>query len=384
MIYFAILFLLFSASFYIDILKIKKHENIIYYFFMFFLILLAGLRFRVGSDTITYLSNFQQCPKLFNLLDSDFSRYNYKPLWMIYFSIFKTYGNFYLLQLSNAFLINFAIFRFGIKYCNDFKFIYILLYYSLFYIGLNFEIMRQALAIALCIKAIDYLIHKGYLKYYVLIIIGSLIHEGALIFFILPLVSLVKLNNRTSIIIIILLFLLSAFFTQYLLYASLYFVQVLGDTNLNEKYNIYSATNGKVNLNYYLNYMYIPIFLVLSSIIYLTKKKVKIPFYNYLVLFSCVSVLSSGFIILGRFSSSLFIFPLLCISKTLYICINKIRSFIVYCMLYVVIILSQLIYYNAKFADYKFYNKYYPYSSCFNEFYDYKRESQVDASSLFK
>ena len=58
-------------------------ENKWYYACLVALILLAGLRYRVGSDTLMYMSVFDDCPKLDELKYFDFAEAKYNPLWYV-------------------------------------------------------------------------------------------------------------------------------------------------------------------------------------------------------------------------------------------------------------------------------------------------------------
>ena len=74
-------------------------ENTWFYFNLVVLILLAGLRYRVGGDTLMYMSVFDECPTLDELKYFDFDTAQYNPLWYIFNAISKSvYNDFFLFQ----------------------------------------------------------------------------------------------------------------------------------------------------------------------------------------------------------------------------------------------------------------------------------------------
>lgn len=77
------------------------------------LVLIVGLRYRVGGDTLFYMDFFEDYPTISELANFDFEDARYNPLWYVYNSIFKTFGNsFTIYQLVQATIVNLAFFRF--------------------------------------------------------------------------------------------------------------------------------------------------------------------------------------------------------------------------------------------------------------------------------
>ena len=88
-----------------------------YYFNLLVLILFAGLRYRIGGDTLLYMGMFEECPKLQDLKYFDFASAQYNPLWYILNGLSRSiYDDFFLFQLIHAFIVNVSFFHFFRKF----------------------------------------------------------------------------------------------------------------------------------------------------------------------------------------------------------------------------------------------------------------------------
>lgn len=163
-------------------------ENKWYYACLVALILLAGLRYRVGSDTLMYMSVFDDCPKLDELKYFDFAEAKYNPLWYVINAISRSiHDSFTCFQVIHAMFVNSVFFWFFRKYCPLYYFSAILLYYIGYFCYFNMEVMRESLCICIMLLAIPSYMNRKYFMYYVLCIIGVLFHYSAMLLFFLPL-----------------------------------------------------------------------------------------------------------------------------------------------------------------------------------------------------
>ena len=90
-------------------------ENKWYFFNLVILILLAGLRYRVGGDTLMYMSMYNEWPAMDELKYFDFEEALYNPLWYIYTSVAKSINEeFWVLQMIQAVIVNCTFFHFFI------------------------------------------------------------------------------------------------------------------------------------------------------------------------------------------------------------------------------------------------------------------------------
>lgn len=195
MIYLVLLAVLLVPAVKIDILGRKGGEKVWYYCCLLMLVLLAGLRYRVGGDTISYMDEFEQLPTLRELAGFDFSRAYYMPGWYILNAFFRSIDSFLCFQIFVALAINVAFFRFIRRYSVKF-FITIVAYYVVFFVFYNMEVMREALCVAIFLEAFWLLDKKkNYWAYFLLCVLAMTIHISAVIMLIVPLVLLAKKDN---------------------------------------------------------------------------------------------------------------------------------------------------------------------------------------------
>lgn len=164
-----------------------------YYFNLVVLILFAGLRYRVGSDTLMYMSMFYEWPKLDELKYFDFTTATYNPLWYIFAAIARSiYDDFITLQIMHAIIVNCTFFWFFRKYCQKYYFSAILLYYIGYFCYFNMEVMRESLCICVLLLSASFLLEKKWLLYFPMCVVGLFIHYSAAIMLVLPFLLLFK------------------------------------------------------------------------------------------------------------------------------------------------------------------------------------------------
>lgn len=153
--------------------------------------LLAGLRYRVGTDTLSYMDEYYRYP-------SSYFRDKYLFGWYIYIATCKSLNfSFYIVQLILAFFTNYAVISFLKRYANHF-FSSLLLYYVIVYPALNFEILRQGVCISIFLLSFAFLDNKSYLKYCVCAGIACLFHYSALVLLLVPLVTWIPINKKST------------------------------------------------------------------------------------------------------------------------------------------------------------------------------------------
>ena len=158
-----------------------------YYFNLIVLILFAGLRYRVGGDTLMYMSMFEDCPKIEDLKYFDFETAKYNPLWYILNAISRSiYDEFVMFQLIHAIIVNTTFFSFFRKYCPKYYFSTILLYYIGYFCYFNMEVLRESLCVCVLLWATSSLLEKRWFAYYVFCFIAMLLHYSAAIMFLMP------------------------------------------------------------------------------------------------------------------------------------------------------------------------------------------------------
>lgn len=169
---------------------IKSDEaNYAMLFAFIMLSLLAGLRYRVGTDTLSYMDEYDKYPL-------SYFKDKYLFGWYALIAVCKTlHLSFYSVQIILAFFTNFAVVIFLRRYALHF-FSSLLLYYIIVFPTLNFEIIRQAVCIAILFLSFHYLEEKKILHYYIFAGIACLFHYSALFLLIIPLLTWIPINKK--------------------------------------------------------------------------------------------------------------------------------------------------------------------------------------------
>ena len=191
MIYILVFILLLIPVIRYDLMAKSGGEGGWYYFNLVVLILLAGLRYRVGGDTLMYMSMYNDIPLLSELKYFDFEEALYNPLWYVYSSIAKSIGEeFWILQMIQAVIVNCIFFRFFKKYSPQYYFSAILIYYVGYYCYFNMEVMREVLCICVLLLATEWLLNREWIKYALVTLFAVGFHYSALVMLALPLLFL--------------------------------------------------------------------------------------------------------------------------------------------------------------------------------------------------
>lgn len=231
MIYVVIILLLMVCVYLYDYRRMKSYKNGVLNILFCVFTLLAGLRYRIGTDTISYMDFFNTVPNLFDLRLSDFSNTRFAPLAFLSFSLVKTFSSsFFVYQLMISFIVNYSVIRFIKKYGKDgFVFIFLLMYFLTSYYMLNCEVLRESLAICAFLYSIDSLLDKKYIKYFSICFIAVLFHYGAVLLLLFPFCINLRLN-KWLVIVVCVFYITSGLFKEYLyLLNYLSFILPLGD-----------------------------------------------------------------------------------------------------------------------------------------------------------
>lgn len=189
----------------------NQQRKMVYSVVFFILALLAGLRYRIGTDTLTYENWFESSwlPTLDKLTWDDFSYNRFEPLFVFLGVVVKTiFGNHWIaFQIIHALIVNYAFFWAFRKY-SRYPFICVAIYYIWLFYPLNCEIMRQSLATAIWIFSLPFLFDKKYWKYYLIVFACFFIHRSSFFFAVLPFLKF--LDNRKIVVASIFVLLLLA------------------------------------------------------------------------------------------------------------------------------------------------------------------------------
>lgn len=195
----------------------KKSAAILWFnIITIWLILLSGFSYQVGSDIPGYMQEYHSFS--FKKIESISDLFNFReqrqPLWVLLNYICHSISsNFVVLQLTIAAFCNWVISRFILKH-SLYPFTTLLFYCLILYLNLNFNALRQFVAIAFFLMGYEALIDKRWLKYYALCLCAFLFHITAIICFFLPLLMLIPLNKKSIIIISSVLLIGTFYFLQ--------------------------------------------------------------------------------------------------------------------------------------------------------------------------
>lgn len=378
MTYAIIVVILLCLSYHYDILgKKDRNRYFCYYFVLFLLILVSGLRYRIGVDTTRYITKFfHEYPDLWDITWDDFS-YGSDPLYMLLNSLIHSLGGkFYVVQLLHASFVNFLIFKYIKKHTN-FIFTSVLFYFVLYYPGYNFDIMRASMSIAICLYANDCIIEKKYIRGVFIYLIGCLFHFSTL--FIIITIFLLKLRLN----IIGYCTLIMAFFVGSYIMTNLedYLKMLeLGDIFSTKSY-YYLHEGGSTENNYNI-YGYIggliPCVYPIISILYLKKYK-RIDMINLepMVLIGIIlSIIGFYVPIIKRLAVFYYIYFVLFDASLFISMVNRFKHLgIGLRLVRAIIIISPVFFITFKRnVDMKMVQCFYPYSSVFDKTIDPERE----------
>ena len=204
-IYFLLIAQMIVCAIIYDIKGYKHGKSFWINFSLIALILLAGLRYRMGTDSVYYEYEFSSFPKLWDLTTSDFTgKYNirYTPLYIVFFSLLRSItSEFFIVQFVYAIFINYAVFYSIIRCgCKDYIFSIVLFYFVNLYYGLNCEVLRESISVGFFLFSLGDLMDKHYKSYYLKILLAIGFHYGAIILLLVPLLRKISINKTFIII----------------------------------------------------------------------------------------------------------------------------------------------------------------------------------------
>ncbi len=235
MIYLIVLLILILLVINNEFKSVPKFSNKQYNFLLLIFILIAGFRYKVGGDSLSYFNYYETVSdwKHTSFLDLISGRFGF--LWTVLATTCKSITeDFFMLQLLQSVIVNISVFWFIKKYAK-FRYTSVLIYFVFQYFYFNMEIMREAIAISFFLLSYPFFLKRSWLKYYAIVFIAFLFHSSAVILFLYPFLSMFKFNWRG-------IFLLSLFISGFLLLIIrqpnimdyLLFTETIGN-----KYNIY-------------------------------------------------------------------------------------------------------------------------------------------------
>jgi len=388
MIYFiTIVTLLILISIY-DFNKIVKGMNLYYYIVLVVFILTAGLRYRIGLDTIRYMNHFQDMPTLFNVSFDDYNETKFSAIYYSLALISKTiHPSFVFFQILHAIILNSVVFYF-IKKNTRYIFSGALLYYLFCFTNFNFEVLRESIAIVFFLLSVKSLLRRNWIKYYLFVLLAFLSHPSAILLFFIPFFIHLRM---TKLVYIYMggVFLFSLMISDYV---TPIFELISITDSLSEKADRYldSELMGQVfNINGLIKNFIIFIFFPLISMSFLKRKFSFESKYEFLIIFNFfVSIMAIKFGLFYRYFNYFIIFDVILFAEfggKLYVYLSSklnVYSSSKFSLFFVAIIFSSIIFLQVysyftpigKYERIKVYSRYYPYSSIIGSSKDNSRE----------
>lgn len=237
MIYFVVLFLLLSGVLFFDP-KSRKRGSLYFWLCYLILVLLFGLRYRVGGDTLNYIVKYKYIAPLPDLTLLDFLLLQMEPGFAALMAFFKQFtDDFYCVQLAESAFVNFVWFWIIDKYVSR-RFLAISLYYVMFSFYFNTEIMREAIAVGLFVIAYRELLKKRIIKYYMILLIGITFHYSCIFMILIPIMRRYITNEKRMWIVCIILFTSTLFVAPLLQYLGGYLLAKV-ERNASYTFSVY-------------------------------------------------------------------------------------------------------------------------------------------------
>lgn len=159
-----------------------------------YLIIILGMRYRVGVDTITYMNTFQHLPTLDRFSGLDFTRFRYEPGYLFLSSLVRTFTDqFWVMQTVVAIIVNGCIFIFLRRYCRNI-FVGIIIFFILQWFYFSMEIMRESIALSIFLLNYKNIQEKRWGRYYLYTLLSVAFHYSAAITWFIPFARILKPN----------------------------------------------------------------------------------------------------------------------------------------------------------------------------------------------
>lgn len=172
----------------------QKNGMTLWFFVFVLLVLIIGLRYKVGGDTYNYMTYFAWSPEL--VYWEPFDTSEFEPGFSLLTSTIKTFtDNLYVYQTIIAFLQTSMLMIF-IRRNTPYKFLALILLYISMYLYFSTEVIREALAIGGFLLAYPLLERKKYVGYYIVSFLLLTLHSSAVLCLFVPLIRNLRLNRK--------------------------------------------------------------------------------------------------------------------------------------------------------------------------------------------
>ena len=359
-----------------DFFSKKNGFNINYIICCIVLILVAGFRYRIGFDTINYMEHFKFIPTISEFING--KEFNGDILWGYIQVISKSiYNDFFIVQIIQAVIVNVAVFWF-IKRHSPKPFLGILLYYLLQWWNFCFEGMRESIAIAFFLFALDAIIAKNSIKrYYLRVWPAFFAHTFGFITLLFPFIKYIKFNKYTilcTLAVVCFSFLISDFVNSVLIYIETISGVAAEKTMKYLEDDIYGMNTLSFNgiISILLGYVLPPLYIV--YVLYKNKEGHYNHIIPFVLIFAIIAILRINMTIFYRFLNYFEIPVIVAFTQSICIVKNKVRSILYFLMFCMVFIRFNMLLTPFIGNEVKTYHRYVPYNSIFEKKYNKNSE----------
>lgn len=390
-----IYFFLFAYLFYLvikyDVLGGKRHKCFHFYAIIILLILVSGFRYRLGTDTYTYINEFESYNDLSHFSMDDLYRFRYTPIWVLLNTVGKTFGSFVFVQFVVCTLHIGLLGKVLRRLCPSLLFSSFLFYYLFDYFVFNMEIMRESVAISFFLMALLAMDKGKKFLVCVYVIFAFMFHAYSLLVFVLFLLWYKVLRQRTLLSSAVVVCLAVVCIINKSLLTDLLINSVIGtDTIYTNSIIGYTLSDRYGNVDFswkgYLVMFSLPVIYI--GILFLTKKNyitcvnISRGIFESAIFFAMVLILLQySLAIIGRMYNYFHVFTFLLIALFFRQMYMKVYGFHQRVRIYLLLMIFPLFFSYKQWirtdnlvANLKNYSRYYPYSSVFNKEKNVNRE----------
>lgn len=176
--------------------RLQCGSSVAYWSLWLILTLVAGLRYRVGIDTLSYETLLSSVPPITDFsLSTLFSVRDSSPGMVFITGISRLFTPWiWPVQLICALWFNYACAIFGRRYVKN-RFLFIALYFLCAWLNLNFEVMAEGVAIGFFLMSWPSFRRGEWIKYYLWLIPALCFHLSAIVVCLLPVMLLPGLRK---------------------------------------------------------------------------------------------------------------------------------------------------------------------------------------------
>lgn len=195
MIYIGTLLLCIFLSWMYDVLGHTQNKWHWYNLLLVWFITVSGFQYMVGTDVIDYMDEYN-C--FYNELRFDVGTIEGKrqPGWILLCYVCRQITNdFTLLKIVQATFVNISIFSF-FKRESKYAFCCVSLYALTSYLLINFNILRQGIALGFILYFISFYKEKKYVLSVFFLFLAYMFHNSALVALVIPIFGFLKYNKK--------------------------------------------------------------------------------------------------------------------------------------------------------------------------------------------